>query len=59
MNEYILVSQDHMHVEQYIRQEIDRWLLVEYAVEKSLITLTTIGCEILLADIYEKVNLDE
>lgn len=53
--EYVLVSQDRPRVEQFFRQPDSRWLYSEVSVA-GVIKLTSIGCELSLKDIYEKVK---
>jgi Uma2 family endonuclease len=55
--EYVLVSQDHYHLERYSRQEDGRWLLSECSGLETSMELTSIGCTLAMADVYEKVEL--
>jgi Uma2 family endonuclease len=55
LKEYVLVSQDRPRVEQFLRQTVGRWLYSETSGD-STINLTSIDCELLLKDIYEKVQ---
>ena len=58
LQEYVLVSQDRVSVEHYLRQGT-QWLLTEFcAVEESL-SLISIGCELPLRDIYRRVTFSE
>jgi len=54
LQEYVLVAQDRVHVEQYLRQPNGSWLLNEYNAEDPGMTLS-IGIELELASVYEKV----
>jgi Uma2 family endonuclease len=56
LREYVLVSQEEPHVEQYLRQESGAWLLVETNESLAPVQLTSIGCEVTLAEIYDKVT---
>lgn len=56
---YLLIAQDSMHAELYLRQEEHRWQLVEYSQPEQQIVLAAIGCTLPLAAIYEKVEFDE
>jgi Uma2 family endonuclease len=51
LQEYVLVSQHRMRVEQFVRDGAD-WLLSDLGQPEALLRLTSIGCEIPLADIY-------
>jgi len=53
--EYVLVSQDRPRVEQFFRQPDGRWLYSETSAE-GIIKLTSIECDLLLKDIYDKVE---
>jgi Uma2 family endonuclease len=53
--EYVLVSQDRQRVEQFLRQPDSRWLYSEISAA-GVIKLTSIDCELSLADIYETVK---
>ena len=53
--EYVLVSQDLPRIEQFLRQPDSRWLYSEISAV-GVIKLTSIDCELSLADIYEKVK---
>jgi Uma2 family endonuclease len=53
--EYMLIAQDAVHVEHYVRQSDRRWLLSEANEVDAVIDLSALGCSLALADIYEKV----
>lgn len=55
---YLLVSQDSLHIEQYTRQENRQWLFSEALGLDSQLELPTIGCTLILSDIYNKVTFD-
>lgn len=57
LQEYLLVSQEQAHIERYIRQE-DGWLLTEAKGMEASIELSSIGCALTLADVYDKVTFD-
>lgn len=59
LREYLLISQDNMHVEHYQRQDEHRWQLTEYSQPAQQVVLTAIGCTLSLAAIYEKVEFEE
>jgi Uma2 family endonuclease len=58
LTDYVLVSQDRMRVEHYVRQG-DQWVLTEVSGPAGVLNLASIGCQIRLADIYEKVEFPE
>ncbi|BAZ41133.1 hypothetical protein NIES4101_70950 [Calothrix sp. NIES-4101] len=53
--EYILIDQYTMHVEQYSKTD-NKWIFSEYADENEKISLTSVPFEISLADIYDNVD---
>ncbi len=55
--EYLLVAQDKPHVEHFVRQDDNRWLLTETNKMEDSIELSSIGCTLPLAEIYDKVEL--
>jgi len=59
LQEYILVSQDKHLVEQYTRQTDTMWLLTVHDRVESQLSLLSVNCTLLLADIYEDLELDE
>lgn len=52
--EYILVAQDQIHVEHYVRQS-ESWLLTETGRRENVIELPSVGARLALADIYDRV----
>jgi Uma2 family endonuclease len=57
LQEYITVAQDRVHVEHYARQNDNRWLLTEMNASDAVLRLPSLGCEILLTDVYEDIEL--
>lgn len=57
LSEYLLVSQDSFRVEQYLRQENNRWLFTAVSGLEGRIALPSIQCELVLAEVYDKVTL--
>jgi Uma2 family endonuclease len=57
--EYLLVSQDRVHVELYTRQENGAWVLREWNDPAAEIDLTSLQCRLKIAEIYAKVTFDE
>jgi Uma2 family endonuclease len=53
--EYILIAQDSVRVEQYVRQSDRTWLYYEYQNPDDMMKLESIGCELVLKDLYVKV----
>ena len=55
--EVLLVSQDKPHVDRYVRQPDNQWLLAEWDGLQSRVLLTSIDCRVDMAEIYDKVEL--
>lgn len=58
LREYVLVSQDKVRIESYVRQGA-QWLLSEASGPDETVRLESIGCELVLRDVYDKVRFDE
>ena len=56
--EYVLISQDSVCVEHYLRQEQD-WNLTEFRSLDDVFSLVSIGCELSLQAIYAKVQFSQ
>lgn len=54
--DYLLVAQDRAAVEHYSRQGDNRWLLTVYTDLEAVVRIESIGCELRLADLYDKVE---
>jgi len=54
LTEYLLVSQDQIHVEHYLR-ESGGWLLTETGRREDVIELPSVGARLALAEIYDGV----
>jgi Uma2 family endonuclease len=55
LSEYVLVSQDQPRIEQFLRQDGNRWLLAVAAGLDARIALPSIQCELASAEVYLKV----
>jgi Uma2 family endonuclease len=56
LQEYLLVSQDKVRVERYVRQG-EQWVLSELSALDDVLQIDAIDCRVRLADIYERVKL--
>jgi Uma2 family endonuclease len=59
LREYILVSQDRMLIEQFVRQEDDSWLLRTASTISGMVNLVSCDCTLHLADVYENVEFPD
>jgi Uma2 family endonuclease len=57
--EYVLIAQETHHVEHYLRQPDNQWLLSESDGLQDAIHLPSINCHLALADVYDKVDIEE
>jgi len=55
--EYLLLDQSRLHIEQYVKQSANQWLFTEYNGQEAKVLLATVAVEIVLADLYENVEL--
>jgi Uma2 family endonuclease len=58
LREYVLIAQDQPRIERYLRQEDGTWLLSDAVGLESRMELTSIGCTLALADVYEQVTFE-
>jgi len=55
--EYVLITQTKPHIEHYLRQPDNRWLLSEAESLHDTIHLPSIDCRLVLAEVYDKVDI--
>jgi Uma2 family endonuclease len=56
LQEYLLVSQETMRVERYVRQG-EQWVLSEVSAPDDVLEIGAIGCSVRLGDVYYRVRL--
>lgn len=56
-SEYVLIAQDKIHVEHFVKQSAHSWLLSETNRKEDALTLSSISCVLALAEIYDKVSV--
>jgi len=57
--EYILIDQYSVHVEQYVKTEGHKWIFAVYETESDVLSLSSVPCEVSLADLYDKVEFSD
>ena len=57
--EYLFVAQDRVHIEHYVRQDDNAWLLSQAGAPGDAVNLLSIECSLLLSEIYDKVDIGE
>jgi Uma2 family endonuclease len=58
LSEYMLVSQDRVHIEFYTRQPNETWNLREWSDPDAEIDLTSVPCRLKIAQVYTQVEFD-
>jgi Uma2 family endonuclease len=58
LQEYLLVSQDEIEAERRMRKGDNTWELQTFSDPEDIITLPSIGCELRLGDLYDKVEFE-
>ncbi|HEY5838020.1 MAG TPA: Uma2 family endonuclease [Pyrinomonadaceae bacterium] len=56
--EHLLVAQDEIRLEQYVKRPNGQWLLSEYRELDEVVELTAIGCELRLSDVYDRITFE-
>lgn len=56
--EYVLVDQQRMHIERYRPLGLGRWELTTLDATDEVLSLTSVGVDLTLASIYERVDLE-
>lgn len=56
LRDYVLVAQDKVSVEHYTRQENGKWLYERLDRPDAVLRLPSVGCEVILSDIYARVT---
>ena len=60
LQEYILISQDKIWIEHYVRQEASPfWTFSDAGELDASLELTSVGCTLSLAEVYDKVEFEE
>ena len=55
--EYLLISQESYFVVHYLKHNEKFWMQTEYDKLEEIINLTTLDCELILAEIYDDIEL--
>ena len=57
LTEYVLITQTKPHIEHYVRQPDNRWLLSEADSLSDAVHLPSIDCHLALVEVYDKVDI--
>jgi len=58
LQEYVLIAQDSMRIEHYLRQG-EKWILTDARGSDALVALPSITCALKLSDVYAKVDFED
>ena len=56
LKEYILIAQDKLHIEHYVRRPDNEWSLTDMNQLEGNVTITSINCELRVSDVYDRVR---
>jgi Uma2 family endonuclease len=56
LKEYLTIAQDEPHVEHWVRQPDNHWVLFEYNGIAETLQLSCVGCDLPLAEVYHKID---
>jgi Uma2 family endonuclease len=59
LREYVLIAQDSPRIESYLRQQDGVWQFTDAKELEASLELTSIGCTLALAEVYEQVNFTD
>lgn len=57
LKEYVLIAQDRVSVERYVRQQENEWLLSAFSDPAGALSLASVGCDLPLSEIYYQVDI--
>jgi Uma2 family endonuclease len=57
--EYLLIDQHRVQVEQYSKTDANKWIFSEYSCAGDRLTLSSLSVEISVADLYENIEFSE
>lgn len=56
LQDYILISQDKVHIEHFVKQAPQQWLLTEYNALTNVLNIAQLNETLAVIDIYDKVD---
>ena len=56
LTDYVLIVQDKIRIEHFVRQSDDRWLLTVVSAPNDTLEIASLNCTLLVSDVYEKVD---
>ena len=58
LQEYVVVAQDRVHIEHYVRQDNNRWVLVDFSTIDQIVHVGAINCTLSVELVYENIMFD-
>lgn len=58
LQDYLLISQDRIHIEHYVKQASGQWLLTDYNDLTDVLRIVQLGENLAVSDIYDKVDFE-
>ncbi len=59
LQEYLLISQDTLYIEHFVRQQANRWLFSDAQGNAAVLELPSIRCTLSLSDVDNKVSFSD
>lgn len=56
LHDYVTIAQDAVHVEHWTRRSDQQWMLAEFDTLDATLSLSAIGAELKLANVYEGIE---
>jgi Uma2 family endonuclease len=58
LTDYVLISPSEYRVEHFVRQKDNLWLLSEVTSDQEAVVITSLDCELPMAEIYDRVEFE-
>jgi Uma2 family endonuclease len=58
VQDYLLISQTSLSVQHYVKTATRRWTLAEYEEAHEVIPISSLGCDLIVGDLYDKVEFE-
>ena len=58
LREYLVVSQDAPHIDRFVVDDLGRWTLTDASGLEDSLELTSVGCSLRLADVFDRIEFE-
>ena len=58
LTDYLMISPNEFRVEHFVRQSDNQWLLSEVTSEEQSVVIMSIGCELPISEVYDRVEFE-